>query len=156
MREGDLGETPFAVLLHAMAVHGRSGLLEIERGPLRKEIFIENGVPVDCRSNLLHETLSRFMVNQGHLTPEQCQEFLTKSTARGLQFGESLILDGVITASELYRLLQANLARKLLDGFTWRSGSFRVNSDPPPVESALKVKVPQLVVTGISKFASDE
>ncbi|MEM1182498.1 MAG: DUF4388 domain-containing protein [Acidobacteriota bacterium] len=156
MQGGDLGETPFAVLLHAMAVHERSGVLEIERGPLRKEIFIENGLPVDCRSNLLHETLSRFMVNQGHLTEEQGQEYLTKSTARGLQFGEALILDGVISASELYRHLQANLARKLLDGFTWRSGSFRVNGDPPPVESALKVKVPQLVVTGISKFASDE
>ena len=156
MREGDLGEIPFPVLLHAMAVHERSAMLEIDRGPLRKSIVLENGVPVDCRSNLLHETLSRFMVAQGKLTDTQSQDYLTKATQRGLQFGEALIVDGVISASELFRLLQANLARKLLDGFTWRSGSFRVNSDPPPVDSPLKVKVPQLVVTGIGKFASDE
>ncbi|MEM6793767.1 MAG: DUF4388 domain-containing protein [Acidobacteriota bacterium] len=156
MRSGDLAEIPFAVVLHAMAVHKRSVQLEIERKPLRKEIVIENGVPVDCRSNLLHETLARFMISQGQLTEEKSQEYLGKAAAQGLQFGEALIVDGYISASELYRLLQANLARKLLDGFTWRSGSFNVNSDPPPVESPLKVKVAQLVVTGIGKFASDE
>ncbi|MCG8462397.1 MAG: DUF4388 domain-containing protein, partial [Holophagales bacterium] len=65
MREGDLGEIPFSVLLHALAAHGKSAVLEIERKPLKKEIIVENGVPVDCRSNLLHETLPRFMATQG-------------------------------------------------------------------------------------------
>lgn len=77
-------------------------------------------MPVDCRSNLLHETLSRFMVARGDLTDEVSQECLNKSIVRGLQLGEVLILEGLITASELYRVLQQSLAKKLLDGFTWR------------------------------------
>lgn len=155
MREGDLAEIPFAVLLHAMAAAEMSVVLEIERKPLKKEIVIENGLPVDCRSNLLHETLPRFMVTQGRISEEQSQEYLNKSASQGLQFQEALILDGVISASDLFKVLQSNLARKLLDGFTWRSGNFRVLHRLPKVESPLKVKAPQLVLTGISKFAGD-
>lgn len=155
-KEGSISELPFAVLLHAMAAEGRSAVLEIERKPLKKSIVIENGTPVDCKSNLLHETLPRFMVTQGHFTDDQSQAYLTKAAGRGMQFQESLIADEVISASELFKVLQANLARKLLDGFTWRSGHFRVIDELPDVDSPLKVKVPQLVVTGIGKFAGDE
>ncbi len=156
MREGNLTEIPFAVLLQALASHRRSVVLEIERKPLKKEIFIENGVPVDCRSNLLHETLGRFMVARGDVTEQVYQDTLAKSAAQGLKFGEVLILEGLINASELYRILQQNLAKKLLDGFTWRSGEFRLIPELPEMESTLKVNAAQLVVTGISKFALDD
>ncbi len=156
LRAGSLAEVPFAVLLYALSVYRRSGVLEIERPPLKKSIVIENGVPVDCRSNLLHETLSRFMVARGDLTEEVGQECLNKSIARGLRFGEVLILEGLITASDLYRVLQQNLAKKLLDFFTWRSGEFRLRDELPKVESTLKVNAAQLVVTGIAKFALDD
>ena len=156
LREGDLAQVPFAVLLHSIAATQKTVALEIERLPLKKEIIFEKGFPVDCRSNLLHETLPRFMVQQGLLTDEQSQEYLAKAASVGLQFGEALILDGVISASEIYRVLQQNLARKLLDPFSWRSGAFRLQSNPPRVESPLKVNAPQLVLTGIGKFAPDE
>ncbi|MEM9592767.1 MAG: DUF4388 domain-containing protein [Acidobacteriota bacterium] len=155
LREGDIGEISFAVVLHALAAHGRTATLVIERAPLEKKIVLENGVPVDCRSNLLHETLPRFMVAQGMLSEEKGLEYLNKAAGTGLLFGETLILEGVLSASELYRVLQQNLARKLLDGFTWRSGTFRVLGEAPEVRSPLKVKAAQLVVTGISKFADD-
>jgi len=153
---GDLAEIPFAVLLYALAVHQRSGVLEIERKPLKKEIILEEGVPVDCRSNLLHETLGRFLVSQEILTEEQAQICIAKSATRGLPIGEVLILEGLISASDLYKVLQQNLAKKLLDGFTWRSGWFRVHPELPEVDSPLKVNTPQLVLTGISKFAFDQ
>lgn len=156
LQHGDLEEIPYAVLLHALAVKERSVVLELERKPMQKKIILENGVPVDCRSNLLHETLGRFMVTQGHLSEEEYQGCMAKSASHGLPFGEVMILDGLITASDLFKILQQNLAKKLLDPFTWQTGTFRIHEDLPKVESALKVKTPQLVVTGISKFAGDE
>ncbi len=155
MREGSLAEIPFAVLLHALASRRKSAVLEIDRKPLKKEIFLEDGVPIDCRSNLLHETLGRFMVSRNDISEEIYQDCLAKSAARGLQFGEVLILEGLINASELYKVLQQNLAKKLLDGFTWRTGDFRLLNQPPSLESTLKVNSAQLVVTGITKFALD-
>ncbi|MEM9556490.1 MAG: DUF4388 domain-containing protein [Acidobacteriota bacterium] len=156
LRQGDLSEIPFAVLLHAMAVHEKSGVLEFERKPMKKDIVLDAGVPVDCRSNLLHETLGRFMVGQGHLTDAESQHMVAMAAQRGVQVGEVLISEGKVNPSELYRILQQNLARKLLDGFTWRSGRFRVLARMDKVESPLKVNVPQLVLTGISKFTLDE
>ena len=61
---GSLEEVPFAVLLFALARAERSVTLAITRQPQVKEIIIEGGVPVHCRSNLAHETLSRFMINK--------------------------------------------------------------------------------------------
>jgi tetratricopeptide (TPR) repeat protein len=156
LKQGDLEEISFAVLLHALASQERSAVLEIERKPLKKEIVLEKGIPVDCRSNLLHETLGRFMIVQGLLSEEQSQNAMNKAASHGLPLGEILILEGLISASDLYKVLQQNLAKKLLDGFSWRSGTFRLSDELPKVESPLKVKTPQLVVTGISKFAPDE
>lgn len=156
LREGDLSETPFAVLLHALASQKNSVVLEIERPPMKKSIILEHGVPVDCRSNILQDTFGYFLIGLGRLTEEGCQTALSKAASHGIQLGEMLILDGVINPTELYRLLQQSLAKKLLDVFTWRSGRFRILDDTPEVESPLAVRVAQLVVTGISKFALQE
>ncbi len=156
MTKGDLGEIPFPVLLHALAVHKRSVVLSIERRQLKKEIILENGIPVDCHSNLLQDTLGKFMVARGALNEEQNHQTLSKSATTGRSFIDLLFADGMINASELFKILQQNLAKKLLDGFTWRSGTFQVSADLPRVDSPLKVKAPQLVLTGISKFAPED
>lgn len=157
MRTGSLAEVPFSVVLHALAVHQRSAVLEIERAPLKKAIVLEKGMPVDCQSNLAHETLDRFLVTQGVLSEEQRQQCLSKSVAQGMSLADLLILDRHLNASELYKSLQQNLAKKLLDGFTWRNGTFTIHTDElPEAESALKVNATQLVLTGISKFTLPE
>jgi len=62
----------------------------------------------------------------------------------------------LLTAADLYKYLQQSLAKKLLDGFTWRSGEFRLVDGSADVASSIKVNAAQLVITGISKFALDE
>jgi Domain of unknown function (DUF4388) len=156
LREGTLSEVPFAALLLALAVHRRTVQLEVRRKQLAKKILFEHGVPVDCRSNLVHETLGRFMVAEGKVGPDDLHPYLNQSAALGLPLGEVLLDHGVVTAEELYKLLQQNLAKKLLDLFTWRDGEFRTLSEVPRPESPLKVRVPQLIVTGITKFAPHE
>lgn len=156
MSKGEIGEIPFAVLLQALAVHKRSVVLSLERRQLKKDIVFENGVPVDCHSNLLQDTLGKFMVGRGEITEEQNQQTLAKSATTGRAFADLLVADALVNANDLYKVLQLNLAKKLLDLFTWRSGSFRLDAALPVVDSPLKVNAPQLVLTGISKFAPDD
>ena len=156
MTKGDLGEIRFPVLLHALAVHTRTVVLSIERRQLKKEIILENGIPVDCHSNLLQDTLGKFMVARGAINDAQCHETLSKSATTGKPFTDIILADGLVNASEFYKILQQNLAKKLLDAFSWRSGTFQVSADLPPVDSPLKVRAPQLVLTGISKFAPED
>ncbi len=155
MAKGDLGEIPFPVLLHALAMHHRSVVLSIERRQVTKNIILENGVPVDCQSNLLQDTLGKFMVGRGDITEDQNLQLLSKSATTSNSFTDLLVAEGIVSPHEVYKILQQNLAKKLLDPFTWRSGTFHVSSVLPDLDSPLKVNAPQLVLTGISKFAPE-
>jgi Domain of unknown function (DUF4388)/Tetratricopeptide repeat len=156
LREGKLPEIPFSALLLAYAIHRRTLLLEVRRKQIAKQIVLENGIPVDCRSNLVHETLSRYLVSQGKLPAESLHAYLNESAAHDRPFGEVLLDHGVLGAEELFKSLQQNLAKKLLDVFAWRDGRFRWLPDAPPPQSPLKIRVPQLIVTGITKCAPQE
>ncbi len=156
LHEGDLAETPFAVLLYALARARRSAAIEIRRGPLRKQVFLEDGVPVDCRSNLVSETLSRFMVSTGRLPATVAEEAFRESVAKSVRFGEILIARSLVTEGELLRILQQNLAHKLLDGFSWRDGRFRLTAETAPNEAPLKVNLPQLILIGVARFATQD
>jgi hypothetical protein len=156
LREGTLQEVPFAALLLALSAHRRTLMVEMRRKQISKKIVLEHGVPIDCRSNLVHETFSRFLVAEGKLAAEDLHLYLGESVSRGLPFGEVLLEHDQITAEDLFRMLQQNLAKKLLDIFSWRDGEFRTHEEVPRPESPLKVRVPQLIVTGITKFASHE
>jgi hypothetical protein len=155
-REGNLQEVPFSPLICALAVHKRTTVLEIRRRQVWKKIVLEEGVPVDCRSNLVHETLGRYMVLEGKLSEEDFTAGLSQSAARGMRLGEVLLERGLVNAVELFKILQQNLAKKLLDMFTWREGAFRIVDDELTNEMSLKVKVPQLVLTGVTKLAPQE
>jgi tetratricopeptide (TPR) repeat protein len=79
---------------------------------------------------------------------------LNASIGQDVPFEDLLVEHSLVNPTELYKLLQQNLARKLLDAFSWTAGTFRISHDPPPVDSPLRVKPSQLIVTGISRFAS--
>ena len=153
---GELAHVPFPVLLLAFSLHRRTAVLELERRQVKKTVFLEDGAPVDCRSNLVHETLGRFLVRAGALGGDALNSHLSDSLSRGVPIGEILVEKKVLGSYELFRYLQQNLAHKLLDLFTWKDGSFRVQSDAPPVTSPLKVKVPQLLLTGLLRFAPQD
>jgi hypothetical protein len=155
-REGTLQDTPFPALLFAHAIQRKTLVIELKRRQLWKKIVLEDGVPVDCRSNLAHETLGRYMVTEGKLSEEDFNAYLGRSAAHGVPLGEVLLEQGVVSAVELFKLLQANLGKKLLDLFTWQEGDFRTLPEVPAVESSLKVRVPQLILTGIAKLAPQE
>src|SRR5688500_15242171 len=123
--QGDLKEISYPMLLVAMCRAGRSAVVEMERRPVEKRIFFKGVVPVECRSNLVHETFGRFLVGAGKLSEEDFRSAFADSAARDLPLGEVLLERGILDAAELYKLLQQCLACKLLDGFTWREGSFR-------------------------------
>jgi Domain of unknown function (DUF4388) len=156
LREGSFAEVSIAPLLLAHALHQHTLVLELRRRQVWKRILLEQGVPVDCRSNLAHETLGRYMVLEGKLSEENFTACLSRAAARGVPFGEILLEHGLVTASELFKLLQQNLAKKLLDLFTWTEGDFRRLDEPLVAASSLKVKVPQLIFTGLTRFAPQE
>ena len=155
-RDGELSEFGFARVLHAMWLSERTIVLELKRGQIEKRVMLEDGTPVDCTGNVLHETLGKFLVREGKITEEQYQKALALSISKGEQMGGILARAKLLSAFDLFRGLQQNLAHQLLDIFTWQSGTFRVLGDAPAPDSALKVNVPQLVLTGVLRCAPEQ
>ncbi len=151
-----LADTPFPLLLVAHHAAESTGLLVARRGPIEKRVVLDHGVPVDCRSNLAHETFSRFLAASGRLTATEANTVLAQSVARGVLLGEILVAEGRMDATELHRLLQQSLARKLFDLFTWRDGEITFESGTFTSAAALKVKVARLVLTGVERFVPQE
>ena len=141
-REVWIAKVPFAVLLVAHHAAGTTGTLRARRGPVDKRVVLERGHPVDCRSNLVHETLSRYLAAIGRLPEETAIACLSKATARGVRVGEVLIADGLLDAAELTRILQQNLAKKLLDLFTWPDGEVTVEVGPGRGDSTSRSRSP--------------
>ena len=151
-----LAETPFAVVLAAHHAVGSSGVLVARRARIEKRVLLERGAPVDCRSNLVHETLSRFLVAAGRLDLEASNAALSRSVAAGRLLGELLVEEGSLGADDLQRLLQQNLARKLFDLFTWKDGEMRLESGEHRSETGQRLKVQRLIVTGVERFMPQE
>jgi len=155
-RSGALEETPYPILLLAMAVPEASGVLELRRGQLQKTVVFDSGSPVDCRSNIATEMLSRFLTSSGKVSETDVHAAFAVAASRGVPLGEILTERKLLTPTDLYRALQQNLGRKLLEPFSWKSGAYSITDEKSPVSSVLRVKVPQLLVTGILKVEPQE
>lgn len=153
---GKLEETSYPVLLLAMSRGERSGVLELRRSQLQKSIVFDDGSPVECRSNIATELLGRYLVGQGKISENDAHAAFAEASSRGVPLGEVLTERKLLTATDLYRALQQNLGRMLLEPFSWTSGTWTLSGQVAPVGSALRVRVPQLLVTGIMKVESQE
>ncbi len=149
-REGALAEQPLPRLLHALTLEERTCVLELKLRQLEKRVLIEEGVPVGLTSNLLHETLGKFLVERKKLTEEQYQQVLTASVTTGQQYGAVLVQQGLITPFELYKQLQANLGHALLDCFRWTDARYRLVPEAPAAQSPIRLNPRQLIFTGIT------
>ena len=149
---GDLAVTSYAVLLAAMARSSRTGVLRLVRKPITKQIQLVGGRPIECRSNLAHETFGRFLLAEGLLSEEGHNGALSESLASGIPLGEVLIARRLLTPQDVYRNLQKNLARRLLDGFTWERGEFEIDDDGEAPDVTVKINAPQLILTGVVKL----
>jgi hypothetical protein len=155
-REGALAETSFPLILCSIDAENRTCTLELKRNQLKKRIGFEDGFPVACDSNLRHETLGAYLVEKGKLTEEQHLKALADAAAAETPLNEFLVKSGLILPIDLYKAMQASLALKILDCFTWRDAQYRILGEPLENETPLKMYTPQLILTGVSNFSPFE
>ncbi|RKH50826.1 DUF4388 domain-containing protein [Corallococcus sp. AB049A] len=149
-REGLLADTPFPLILHALMMEERTCTLELKVRQREKRITFEDGAPVACHSNLLHETLGKYLVEKGRLSEADYQKSLAESVSSGMQLGGLLVQKGLISPFDLYKQLQANLAHKLLDCFRWTEAKYRLIADVENPDASVRANTAQLILTGVS------
>ncbi|GHG68146.1 DUF4388 domain-containing protein [Comamonas sp. JC664] len=149
-REGVLADTPFPLLLHALMREERTCTLELKVRQREKRIVFEDGAPVACQSNLLHETLGKYLVEKGKLSETDYQKALAESISAEVPLSGLLVQKGLISPFDLYKQLQANLAHKLLDCFRWVDAKYRLIADVEPPDASVRTNTGQLILTGVA------
>lgn len=150
-KSGTTGETPLPLLLHALSTEERTATLELTLRNLVKRVHLENGVPVACESNLLHETFGKTLVDKGKLTEAQHHALASESAATGKPLQSLLVEKQLVSGFELFKLMQANLAHVLLDAFRWADAKWKL-VDLDEVSTPIKMNVAQLVFTGCAQL----
>jgi hypothetical protein len=151
-REGTLAEVPLPLLLHALAAEERTCTLELKVRQREKRITFEEGAPVACVSNLLHETLGKFLVEKGKLGEADYQKALSESIQTRQEMGALLVQKGLINPFDLYKQLQANLGLSLLDCFRWTDARYKLIADVEAPATSVRTNTAQLILTGVASL----
>ncbi len=146
-RSGTLADTPLPLLMHALLVQEQSVVLELKLRNLEKRVFFENGVPVGCDSNLLHETLGPSLIEKKKLTAEQHRQLLAESAASERSLQTLLVEKQLISGFELFKHLQASLGRTVLDAFRWSGATWRI-LPAEDLDTPIRMNAVQLIYVG--------
>jgi serine/threonine-protein kinase len=140
-RVGSLREVSLVRLLHEINEGQVSGILDFRREPIKKSIEIEAGNPVFANSNIESELFGEYLVAQGTLSREQHAEVLDFAARKGLRFSEALLELGACTPNELFQQLSGQVRNRILDLFSWISGTFALYVDAPVAETGLPLNL---------------
>jgi len=149
---GDFRTYPFPFLLGRIFREHLDGYLRVKQGELKKEIAFKKGNPVEVRSNILNETLGRFLRRIGKITPEIYDESFQRVGTEHKKHGEILIEMGVLSPHELNQLLQQQTLERIMDIFSWNEGTYRFypNSEVKEPDAVLEFGIPVIMFRGIS------
>ena len=140
-KEGLLHESSLCRVLHQIADGSVTGILDFHRDPIKKSIQFENGNPVFADSNIESELFGEHLVAQGVLSRGQHGETLDFAARKGLRFTEALLALNACTPNVLFQQLGGQVRNRILDLFSWITGSFELYEDAPITQSGLPLNL---------------
>lgn len=150
---GELSQTSVPRLLVALHVGQATGALTIERGPARKILVVERGVPVYAASNVQPERFAAIAIRRGLVTPEAIETM--QRAAPGERTGDALVARGLLDAERRLELLQAQIRVIAWSTFEWREGRYAFQlGRPPAARVPLQVPMADLVLEGLRRVST--
>jgi curved DNA-binding protein CbpA len=156
--EGALAATSFAHILHNLYSLRTTGLLHLERGDLKKIVYIKDGYPIFVRSNLVREFLGQILVRSGIISNEALAANVAIAKESGRQIGAVLIEAGLLSPHDLNDILRQQVIDKLLDIFAWPEGNYRFIQAREFKEgiTSIDVSPANLILQGLRRRATGE
>jgi len=140
-REGSLHEISLCRLLHQLNEAETTGVIDFNRDPIKKSISLEKGNPVFATSNVESELFGEHLVARGILSREQHGETLDFAARKGLRFTEALLALGACTPNILFQQLGSQVRDRILDLFSWITGTFEFFADTPVPDTGLPLNL---------------
>jgi tetratricopeptide (TPR) repeat protein len=154
----DLGTTPIAETLRALAGSRSSGDLQVQSGKAVKTIFFDHGRIVFAASNLKKDRLGEALVALGRITDDQYnQASALLGGERKRKFGEALVQAGIMDKTELGRSVARQVNRIALSVFPFAEGvaTFDERRSAIPLEYMVSLSMHRLLHDGIQLMTSE-
>ena len=146
-------EGGFVVALARTLVTRRTGLWLCEQGGVRKEVYTKNGVPAFVTSNLAGELLGEYLVKKRVINRSELDMALAVMPRFEGKLGDTLVALGLVEPLELFQHIAEQVREKLLDLFSWESGTatFYEGVDPPSSGFPLRLDAWEILDRGIQR-----
>ncbi len=107
---------------------GKGGLVVVQRGEVRRAVHVAAGHLTSVDSNLKAERLGDMLAGEGLLDPVLIEPVATEAAKHGKLLGDQLVIDGLLTPSDLAAALERQVFFRLGAALSMR-GVVRV--EPP-------------------------
>jgi serine/threonine-protein kinase len=153
---GDFASTPAVRLLYRLAVEKATGLLVVELGPIRKEIYIRAGDPEFVSSNVAGELFGSYLVGQGVIASGELDMALAMMPSYGGKLGDTLVGLGLMKPLDVFRHLSQQVRDKLIDVCTWERGGYSWFADYENPRESFPLDLRSFEVLGAGAMAITE
>ncbi|MEM8607335.1 MAG: protein kinase [Myxococcota bacterium] len=152
-RSMDFENGGFVAALVRTLVTRRTGLWLCEQGGVRKEVYTKLGVPAFVTSNLAGELLGEYLVKKRVINRSELDMALAVMPRFEGKLGDTLVALGLVEPLELFQHIAEQVREKLLDLFTWESGTatFYEGVDPPSSGFPLKLDAWEILDRGLQR-----
>jgi len=152
-RSMDFEDGGFVTALARTLVTRRTGLWLCEQGGVRKEVYTKHGVPAFVTSNLAGELLGEYLVKKRVINRSELDMALAVMPRFEGKLGDTLVALGLVEPLELFQHIAEQVREKLLDLFTWASGTatFYEGVDPPSSGFPLRLDAWEILDRGLHR-----
>jgi hypothetical protein len=121
---GDLGKNTFFKVFYRFYINRVTGLLALQQGEQRKDVYLQQGQPVYVTSSLAEERLGQYLVRHGVIDEHELEVALNSMHTDDNRLGYTLIRLGLLEPPELFQVLRDQQVSRLIDLCTWESGRY--------------------------------
>lgn len=140
---GDLDTMPLTDVLQWIGVAQKTGVLEIDRGGLRRRIEFNKGYVCACHADDPAAQLGPLLVARGMISEALLDQALVRQELGGKRLGFILVELGALTESDVRRMITAHIEQTIQRLFNWEGAVFRfyegAGFDPVRVEVGLTI-----------------
>ena len=136
-----------------LTLERETGLLLCEQAGVRKEVYLESGVPEFVSSNLASELLGEFLVARAVISRGELDMALAVMPRFDGRLGDTLTALGLVEPVTLFRQIASQVEEKLLDLFLWTSGraTFYRGLARPPSGFPLGLDAWRILLDGVAR-----
>lgn len=147
--KGSLAQLSFIQVLKEAASSQLTGMIRVEKGPIIKVVYVQQGTIAFASSNEKSDRLTEVLKRSGKLTSEQIEDAQSRLKPN-VSLGKTLVELGYISPKDLLWGARAQVEGILHQLLFWSEGNYQVLEGPLPKEVvSLGLPVPHVLYDGI-------